>query len=157
MIGANLLADLMKNLMGGLLSVALLIVIGTACNASFTTANISELKFGRNETAEPAGTSFNTGEDIYAVATVSNASGKYKLTWKITYDDVKGRDKGEEIGTKTMDFEGSSRLWQTFSSPLPGQYKVEATLLDDKDKVIETKSGTVTITGSAPDAEEDDK
>ncbi|MGD9590783.1 MAG: hypothetical protein AB7Q37_17885 [Pyrinomonadaceae bacterium] len=146
----------MKNLFGGIMAAAILIIIGTACNASFTTANISELKFGRNETAEPAVTSFNTGEDIYAVATVSNASGKFKLTWKVTYDNVKGRDKGEEVGTKSIDFEGSSRLWQTFSSPLPGEYKVEATLIDDSGKVIETKSGMVTVTGSAPDSGSDD-
>jgi len=148
----------MKSLWGGLTAAVILIVIGTACNASFTTANISELKFGRNETAEPAVTSFNTGEDIYAVATVSNASGKYKLTWKVTYDNVKGRDKGEEIGTKSIDFEGSSRLWQTFSTPLPGEYKVEATLTDDSGKVIESKSGMVTVTGapSGTDSDDDD-
>lgn len=146
----------MKNLVGGLLAAAILIVAGTACNASFTTANISELKFGRNDTAEPAVTSFKTGEDVYAVATISNAMGKHKLTWKITYDNVKGKGKGEEIGTKSMDFDGSSRLWQTFSSPLPGEYKVEATLADENGKVIETKSGMVTIAGSSPDDDADD-
>ncbi len=149
----------MKKYIGAIVSLATLIVIAAACSGgSFTTANISELKFGTNEKADPSATSFKTGEDIYAVATVSNVpSGKYKLTWRITYEKVQGKGKGEEIGTNSREFEGSSRLWQTFSSPLPGEYKVEATLTDESGKTIEVKSGTVTITGSAPTGTKPDK
>ncbi len=137
---------------------ALLIVVGTASNFNYTSANISELKFGRNDKAEPSTTTFNTLEDIYAVATISNAKGKFKLTWRMTYENVPGKGKGEEIGTNSRDFEDSSRLWQTFSTPLPGEYKVEATLQDDSGKTIESKSGTVTVTGKAPakNSDEDD-
>ena len=142
----------MKKHVTAIIAIGLLVVVGAACSGSFSTANISELKFGKNNKADPAATSFNTGEDIFAVATVSNASGKYKLTWKVTYDDVPGKGKGEEIGTNSRDFEGSSVLWQTFSSPLPGQYKVEATLADDTGKQIDSKSGMVSVKGSAPAA-----
>lgn len=56
----------------------------SAC--SFSTANVSELKFGKNDTAKPAATSFNAGETVFAVATVSNAMGKHKLKFSLKYD-----------------------------------------------------------------------
>ncbi|MGE3467065.1 MAG: hypothetical protein AB7J13_09040 [Pyrinomonadaceae bacterium] len=138
----------MKRHIGAVSAIGLLITIGLACGGgSFTTANISDLKFGLNNTAEPSSTTFKTGEDIYALASVSNVpKGKYKLTWRITYEDVKGKAPGQEIGTNTREFEGSSRLWQTFSSPLPGEYKVEATLARESGEEVDKKSGTVTIT-----------
>lgn len=142
----------MKRQIGAIVALGLLIAVAVGCSGSFSTANISELKFGKNDKADPATTTFNTGEDIYAVATVANASGKYKLNWKVTYDNVQGKSKGEEVGTKSIDFEGSTRLWQTFSTPLPGEYKVEATLVDDTGKTLETKNGIVTVKGSAPAA-----
>lgn len=143
---------MIKNI-SAIFALGLLIAIAVACSGGFTTANISELKFGKNNKADPATTTFNTGEDIYALATVSNApDGKYKLTWKITYDDVQGKSKGAEVGTNTVDFEGSKQLWQSFSSPLPGEYGVEATLSDAEGKKIDSKSGKLTIKGSAPAA-----
>lgn len=135
----------MKNLLNSAVVLSFLFLVGLGCEGSFTTANISELKFGKNDKADPTVATFETNEDIYAVAVVSNTSGKHKLTWRVTYDDVKGKAPGEEVGTNSSDFEGASRLWQTFSSPLPGRYKVEATLFDDKGKVIDTKSGTVMV------------
>jgi hypothetical protein len=140
----------MKNYLS-IFAVLFVIFVGLACNASMTTANLSELKFGKNNKADPASTTFNTGEDIYALAVVANApDSKYKLTWKITYENVKGKGKGDEVGTNTVDFEGSKQLWQSFSSPLPGEYKVEATLSDTDGKKIDSKSGTLTIKGDAP-------
>lgn len=149
---------MIKNI-SAIFAVAILVVVAAACNGSLTTANISELKFGKNNKADPASATFNTGEDIYALATVSNApEGKYKLTWKITYEDVPGKSKGAEVGMNTVDFEGSKQLWQSFSSPLPGEYAVEATLSDGEGKKIDSKSGKLSIKGSAPTApSENDK
>ncbi|HMQ03298.1 MAG TPA: hypothetical protein PKD26_05235 [Pyrinomonadaceae bacterium] len=146
----------MKNLFGSVFSTALLIVVATACNFNYTSANISELKFGKNDRAEPSTKSFNTGEDIYAVAVISNAKGKFKLTWRMSYENVPGKGKGEEIGTNSREFEDSSRLWQTFSTPLTGEYKVEATLQDDKGKTIETRADTVMVTRKSSDKRSDD-
>jgi hypothetical protein len=140
----------MKKHISAVLALGLLVIVAAACSGSFSTANISELKFGKTDDANPATTTFKTGEDIYAVATVSNASGKYKLNWRITYEKVAGKAAGEEIGTKSIDFDGSKVLWQQFSSPLPGEYKAEATLTDESGKKLDSKSGTVTITGTAP-------
>jgi hypothetical protein len=147
----------MKKHLSAIFAISLLVIVALACKGGFSTANISELKFSGNESGEPEVTSFATGDDIYAHATVSNASGKYKLVWRITYDDVEGKEKGQEIGTKSMEFEDSSRLWQTFSSPLPGEYKVEATLLKEDGEKLAVKSGKVTVTGSAPSSPKDGK
>jgi hypothetical protein len=139
----------MKNNLA-IIAVIFVLAAGLACSGSFTTAKIGDLKFGKNNKAEPSSTSFNTGEDIYALATVTNApDSKFKLTWRITYENVPGKGKGEEVGTNTVDFEGSKQLWQSFSSPLPGEYKVEVTLSDADGKQIETKSGTLSVKGDA--------
>ncbi len=136
----------MKKNISAIFALAALIAIGIACSGGFTTANISELKFGKNNKAEPAATSFSLGEDIYALAVVSNApDGKYKLKWRITYDNVEGKGKGEAVGENVVDFEGSKQLWQSFSTPLPGEYKVEATLSDAEGKQIDAKTGSVTV------------
>ncbi len=137
----------MKNHLTAALAICTLIAFTLACNnMSFTTANIKELKFGKNNKAEPATTDFSTGEDIYALAIVGNAPDKpYKLKWRITYDNVPGKDPGSEVGTNTVDFEGSKQLWQSFSTPLPGQYKVEATMTDADGKQIDQKTGTLTV------------
>lgn len=142
----------MKKHIGAISAIGVLIFVAAACSGSFTTANISELKFGNNQKADPSATSFKTGEDIYAVAAVSNASGKNKLNFKITYENVQGKGKGEVVGQKSTDVEGSMILWQQFSSPLPGEYKVVATLSDESGKQIGERFGTVTITGTAPAA-----
>ncbi len=136
--------------MTAVLGIALLIFVAAGFDCSFTTANLGDIKFSKTQDGA-AVSSFNTGEDIYAIVEASGIpSGKHKLNWKVTYDNVTGKKKGDEIGSKTMDFEGSSKLWQSFSTPLPGDYKVEATLTDDSGKTIATKTGMVKVTGSAP-------
>jgi hypothetical protein len=138
----------MKNHIISTVVVAILVYFTSGFACSFSTANISDLKFSANEEGDPPATTFNTGENIFAIATVSNAMGKMKLNWKVSYENVAGKSKGQEIGNKTMDFEGSNTLWQQFSTGLPGDYKVEATLMDENGKTLESKQGTVTVTGA---------
>ena len=76
--------------------------------------------------------------------------GKYKVKFNLTYDNVVGKTKGESVGSKDMDFEGSASVNFFFSTSLPGDHKVEAILMDDNGKELGKKSGTVTVKGSAP-------
>lgn len=141
-----------------ILGLALLIFVSAGFECSVTTAGLSDIKFGKNKEANPAATSFNTGEDIYALVDATGIpSGKHKLTWKVSYDNVAGKGKGEEIGKKDTELTSSSQIWTSFSSPLPGDYKVEATLTDEDGKTIATKTGMVKVTGTAPAAASDDK
>lgn len=121
-----------------------------ACSVSFTTANLSSLNFGKNNTATPPTTTFDVGEKVYAVATVANAMGKYKMKFKLTFENVQGKSKGETAANQDLDIEGSGSPTFFFTPPVPGEYKVEATLVDENGKEIGKKSGTVTVKGTAP-------
>lgn len=133
-----------------LVAAAFLAFTFSAC--SFSTANISELKFGKNDTATPAATSFNVGEKVFAVANVANAMGKHKVKFNLKYENVAGKGKGESFGKPELEIDGDSEAFVHFNSNLPGDYSVEAVLVDEDGKELDKKSGTVKITGSAPTA-----
>lgn len=136
-----------------ILGLALLIFASAGWECSVTTANLSDVKFAKDKEGKTAATTFDAGQDIFAIVDATGIpSGKHKLAWKIIYDNVAGKPKGEEVGGTPAEFEGSSSFWRQFSSNLPGDYKVEATLTDPSGKTIATKSGTLKITGSAPAA-----
>ena len=147
----------MKSKINLIIAVGVLVFIAMACNASFTTANISSFNFGKNEKAEPAQTNFDINDKIYAVANVSNTSSKHKMKFKVSYENVQGKSKGEEALTKELDFEGARPIYLSFNVPLPGEYKVEATLLGEDGKEIDKKSGTLTIKGNPPSTTEEPK
>lgn len=152
----------MKKTITTIFAIGLLVFVATGFACSFTTASMGDLKFGKNDKAEPAATSFNAGEPIYAVVQVSNAPSKTKLAFKVTYENVAGKTKGEELGPiKPNDVEGSMILWQSFTAQSPGEYRVEATLTDDTGKKVDSKTGTVKVTGgaapTAPAATDDKK
>ena len=145
-----------------ILAVGLLAFFAFGFSCSFTTANISKLDFGKNEKAEPAASTFDVGEKIYAVATVSNTSSKHKINFKVLYDNVAGKKAGEEAYNQSSDFEGARPVWLAFNVPLPGTYKVEASLMDEEGKKIDSKTGGETVKGApmtAPVADDrkDDK
>jgi len=131
-----------------LIALAFLTFTFSAC--SFSTANISELKFGKNDTATPAATSFNVGEKIFAVAHVSNAMGKHKVKFNMKYENVSGKGKSESFGKPELEVDGDSEAFVHFNSNVPGDYSVEAVLVDEQGKELGKKSGTIKITGSAP-------
>lgn len=135
----------MKKQFTAVIAVGILVLVALACNGSFTTANISKFEFGKNETATPAATTFDVGDKIYAVATVSNTSQKLKMEFKVTSEGGAMKDPL----TKSIDFEGARPIWLQFSVPAAGTYKVEATMTDDTGKKIDSKSGTITVKGSA--------
>ncbi|MBS1798125.1 MAG: hypothetical protein JSS81_30205 [Acidobacteria bacterium] len=139
----------MRNKFNLIVAVAALVVIGMACNASFTTANISSLKFGKNDKADPETTSFNVGEKVNAVATVSNSMSKTKVKFKVFFENVSGQDKGKEAGATDVDLPSSGTAIFYFNPNAPGDYKVEATLVDESGKEIDKKSGTVNVKGTA--------
>ena len=147
----------MKNKINTIIAVGVLVFIAMACSGSFTTANISSFNFGKNEKADPPTTTFNTGDKVYAVAMVSNTSSKHKMRFKVFYENVQGKTKGEEAMNKELDFEGSRPVYLTFDLPVPGDFKVEATLLDEQGKEIDKKSGTFTVKGEMPATSEKPK
>jgi hypothetical protein len=128
-----------------IIAIGVLVFVAMACNASFTTANISSFNFGKNDKAEPATTSFNQGDKIYAVANVSNAMSKVKVRFK-----VESASGGGTPLTKEVELPGSGRAFLEITEITGGDFKAEATLLDESGKEIDKKSGTFTVKGSAP-------
>ena len=140
----------MKTKINSIIAITVLAFIALACNASFSSANISSLNFGKNETATPPTTTFNVGDRVNVLAVVSNSISKCKVRFKLYFDNVDGKKKGEEGGTLDVDLPGSGTATFSFNAVLPGDYKVDATLLDDSGKELGKKSGTISVKGSAP-------
>ena len=140
----------MKKHINSIIAIGILVFIAMACNASFTTANMSGIKFGKNDKAEPETKTFNVGEKVYAVATVANSMSKTKVRFKLTTENVEGQEKGKEAGNVDVDMSSSGTAIFNFNAFAPGEFKVEATLLDENGKEIDKKSGNVTVKGTAP-------
>jgi hypothetical protein len=135
----------MKTKINSIIAIGILIFIAMACNASFTTANISSYNFGKNNSANPPTTNFEVTDKIYCVAVVSGAMGKHKMRFKmepVSKNDVQPL-------TKDIDFEGSRPVYLELTVPTGGEYKVEATLLDESGKEVDKKSGTFTVKGGS--------
>ncbi len=135
----------MKNKINTLIAISVLIFIAMACNASFTTANISSFNFGKNDKAEPATTTFNVGEKVFAVAIVSNAMSKIKVRFKV--ESTSGNS--QQPLTKEVELEGAGRAFLELTNLPSGEYKAEAVLFDDSGKEIDKKSGSFTVKGGS--------
>jgi len=137
-----------------ILGLALLIFVSAGWECSVTTANLGEVKFAKDKDGKTPGTSFDAGTSFFALVDANGIpSSKHKLTWKPTYENVTGKTKGEAVGAPgSMDLSSSGTAFAPMTFPMPGEYKVEATLTDESGKTIATKSATVKITGSAPAA-----
>lgn len=133
----------MKNKINAVIALSVLVFIAMACNASFTTANISSLTFGKNDKAEPATTSFNAGEKIFVVAAISGAMGKHKVRFK-----VENASGGTPL-TKEIDMPGSGTAYLEVTNASGGEYKAEAALLDESGKEVDKKSGTFSVKGDS--------
>jgi hypothetical protein len=132
------------------LGLGLLIFAGLACNFSASTANISDLKLGKDKDVSAATSSFAASDTVYALATVSNAPGAVKVKGRLVIDSVEGEDSGPIPGLeKTLDLPGSGTATYTFSPPPSGwpkgKYKVEVQMLDDKGEQKDQKAADFSV------------
>ncbi|HEX8568131.1 MAG TPA: hypothetical protein VF648_21000 [Pyrinomonadaceae bacterium] len=145
----------MKNNINFLIAIGMLTLVSLACSASFTTANLSELKFGKNEKANPASESFKPADKIFVVSEVNNTSDKHSVKFRLLFDDVKGQKAGAMVpgAETTIEAPGSSDVHFSVALPggfPPGTYKAEAVLFDaDGKKEIDRKEGTFTVAGGS--------
>lgn len=133
-----------------ILVLGLLVAAGLACSFSASTANISDLKLGKDQAAGQATTSFAPADTVYAVATVSNAPGAVKVKGRLMIEDVEGEQSGPIPGLeKTLDLPSDGTATYTFTPPPDGfpkgKYKVEVTLLDDAGQQKDQKSASFTV------------
>jgi hypothetical protein len=134
-----------------LLGLAAIVVAALACNASFTTANISSLKVSKDKSASSETSTFAPGDTVYAVAQISNTSDTHKVTSRILFDD--GADAGKPVpgAETTIDVPGAAAATFTLSPPASGwaagKYKVEVTMKDDAGKQVDQKTSSFTVSG----------
>src|SRR5687767_4805175 len=123
----------MTNKINSIIALGTLILVSMACNFSYSTANLSELKLGKDKDVSSPSTTFKPEDEISAVTEVNNASGKNKVKFRLLYDDVEGAKSGTLAYKLETEFEtdGSHKVWFNFFVPggmVPGTYKVEAVL-----------------------------
>lgn len=144
----------MKNKVTSIITVGILIIASMACNFNVSTANLSDLKFGKDKDAGGAATSFKPTDEIFIVSAVNNASGKNKVKFRVLFDKVEGAANGTVAYKldKELEVEDSRAVWFNFSLPegfVSGSYKAEVVLTGEDGKELDRKTGTFMITGDA--------
>lgn len=133
----------MKTKINLVLAFGMLLLVSLGCSVSedgsrvsFTSANISDLKFGRNKGAKPASVTFAPRGDIYIVSRVNNTASKHKVQMVLFYEDVEGEEPDSIAGDFGMlDVPGEYSFNFSISPKgrkMPtGRYRVEAILFDE--------------------------
>jgi hypothetical protein len=141
----------MRTARGGLLvSLGIFVLAAVACNFSASTANISDLKLGKDQAASQATSTFAGTDTVFAVATISNAPGAVKVKGRLAIEDVAGEQAGPIPGLeKTLDLPGSGTATYTFTPPSggfpKGKYKVEVFMLNEAGEQKDQKSVSFTV------------
>jgi hypothetical protein len=141
----------MRTARGGLaVSLGVLVFAAVACSFSASTANISDLKLGKDQAATQQTSSFAPADTVYAVATISNAPGAVKVKGRLAIEDVAGEQTGPIPGLeKTLDLPGSGTATYTFTPPPSGfpagKYKVEVFMLNEAGEQKDQKSASFTV------------
>lgn len=133
-----------------LLGLGLLLVAALACKFSASTANLSSLKLGKDQSVSQETSNFGANDTIYAVATVSNTPGKVKVKGRMEFEDVEGQQAGPIPGAeKTLDLAGDGTASYSFSPPPSGwpkgKYKVEIQMMNEDNEQKDQKSATFTV------------
>ena len=142
----------MTNKINLLFAVGVITLISMACNFNYSTANLSDLKFGKDKDASAPSATFKPDDEIFAVTAVNNAGGKNKVNFRLLFDDVEGAKSGTLAYKveKKLEVEGSRAIWLNFSVPTgiaAGTYKVEAVLTSEDGKEHDRKTATFTVDG----------
>ena len=123
-------------------------LVSLACSSS--TANLSEIKFGKDKSATSPSTKFKPEDEIFAVTSVNNAGGKNTVKFRLLFDDVEGAKSGTVAYKveKELEVDGSRDVYFSFSVPsgiVPGSYKTEAVLVGEDGKELDRKTAGFTV------------
>jgi len=108
---------------------------------------ITSFKLANNQQGTAAGTSFTVGDNIFAFASVSDSSEPLKVKFAVTAENVADVAKGTSLLAIIDHVQGDRRTVSNhlFGLNKPGEFRVEATLMDNADKVLDTKSSAFTL------------
>ncbi len=135
-----------------LVAFGILMLVSLAC--SFSTANLSEIKFGKDKSASSPGTKFKPEDEIFVVTSVNNAGGKNKVKFRILFDEVEGAKSGTLAykAEKELEVEGSREIYFAFavaSGIVAGSYQAEAVLVGEDGKEHDRKTAAFTVIGKS--------
>jgi hypothetical protein len=135
------------------ISLIALIFVAAACNMS--TANLSGLTSSTDSDGKTASSSFKTGDTINGRAPVANNSGKVKVKFAMTAEDVKGMTKGDVLKGSEVSVDIEKDGVATYTLPVVpamagGKYKLTADMLNEAGEKKDSKSTDITVTQSAP-------
>lgn len=142
----------MTNKINSIFALGILIIISMACNFSFSTAGLSDLKFARDKNGGGASTTFKPEDEIFVITAVNNSIDKAKVKFRVLFDKVEGASSGAVAYKieKELPVEGNGSVSFNFSFPqglAPGSYKAEVVLTGGDGKELDRKTGTFTIAG----------
>jgi len=128
----------------------MLILAVAACKFSASTANISSLKLGKDKNVSAESSAFGANDPVYAIATISNASGKVKVKGRLVIEDVSGQTAGPIPGLEqTLDLPGSGTATYTFTPPPSGwpsgKYKVEVIMMNEDGEQKDQKAASFSV------------
>ncbi len=147
----------MTNKISSIFALGILILASMACNFSFSTASLSDVKFGKDKNAGGAATSFKSEDEIFAVTAVNNSISKNKVKFRVLFDKVEGAATGAVAYKieKELAVEGNGAVSFNFSLPgglAPGAYRAEFVMIDEDGKELDRKTGNFTIEGASGSA-----
>lgn len=131
------------------LSVLLLSVGG--CKVSCTTANISGLKFSKDQEGKVEASTFAPQDTIYATATVSNVPSKVTLKFRLITEKVEGQPENEAVPNfdKSLELPSDGYGYFTLTPPPAGwpagRYRVEVAMLIESGEQKDQEIGTFTV------------
>ncbi|HTH50977.1 MAG TPA: hypothetical protein VL501_03535 [Pyrinomonadaceae bacterium] len=146
----------MRRSLYGFFVLALVVITGAwACNVS--TANLSEVKTGKDKDVTQAASTFKAGDTIYATAAVANNPGKVSVKLYIIVDDAPGMTKGSTItnsdATIPVDGDGTVRYnFPTSAATKGGKFTVVADMLNENGERKDSKSASFTVEAGAASA-----
>ena len=132
----------------------LLVTLLAACNVSFSTANLSSLKIGKDKDVTAEAATFGPKDDIYAVAVVSNSGSKTTVKFQLIAEKVDGQADNFHIPglEANVDLPSSGSADFHLSAPDSGwpigKYRIEAMMLNENGAQKDMKVGTFTVAGS---------
>jgi|SRR5215213_7254817 len=129
----------------------LLLAAAAGCKFSFTTANISSLKFSKDKEGKVETNTFAPGDTIYATATVSNVPSKVTLKFRLFTEKVEGQAENAPVPNfdTSLDLPADGYGYFTLTPPPAGwpagRYRVEVAMLTESGEQKDQETGTFTV------------
>lgn len=146
----------MKNFKTFSTAAAFALTVFVLQGCSFSTANMSSFKTFKDKEGKSETAGYKGGETIFAQALVANNPGKVKVKFSLT--DPKGQPiNGADV---SLDIDGDRSANYSLPVPpsvAPGNYKLNAEMLNEAGEKKDSKSAAITLEpGAAPAAPNDD-